>query len=514
MTSHLALGQVNFSEDIAPIIYNNCTSCHRPGEIAPFSLTNYSEVASWGSMIEYVIQIGYMPPWKPDREYSQFIGESGLTPQEVQLISDWVAAGVPQGDPALEPPLPSFPSGSQLGTPDLVLEMSEDYFIQGNNQDDYRVFVLPSGLTEDKEIAAVEFRPGNKQAVHHALLAYEINGQAAALDAQSAEYGYESFGDFGVPTQGSFTGYTPGIQPIFYPEGIGITLPAGADLLMQIHYAPLPTDESDRSLLNIFFKEPSDTILREVQRARITPFDLDGGWFSFSIPPDEVKSFHGTKTLTDDISLISIYPHAHYLGTDWEIYAETPTGDTINIIRIADWDFNWQGSYTFDRMKKIPAGAIMHINATYDNTSNNPFNPNNPPQTVRWGEGTADEMYLVGTNFVFYEEGDENIVIGSGSTTSLEEVESQSGSRLFSPFPNPAQDQVIMQYYLDESQSLKLELFDVKGNLIQTLSKEEKHLPGNHRIEFGVASLAAGVYVVRMSNANTVLATKSIVVSK
>ncbi|MEL6591990.1 MAG: hypothetical protein AAFQ68_17985, partial [Bacteroidota bacterium] len=233
--------QPTFSEDIAPIIYNNCTSCHRSGEIGPFPLTNYNEVASWASMIQYVTEIGYMPPWKPDREYSSFVGESGLNEQEIQLIADWVNAGSPQGDPSLEPPLPNFPSGSQLGTPDTVLTMAEEYIIPGNNEDEYRVFVLPTGLTEDKEIAAIEFRPGNTKAVHHALIAYEINGQAAALDAQSPGYGYEAFGDFGVPTQGNFTGYTPGIQSVKFPEGIGSILPAGADLLIQVHYAPLPS---------------------------------------------------------------------------------------------------------------------------------------------------------------------------------------------------------------------------------------------------------------------------------
>lgn len=183
----ISQAQVTYSEHIAPIIYNNCTSCHRQGEIGPMSFTNYNEVVAWAGMIQYTTEIRYMPPWQPDKTYSSFIGEKGLTDAEIQLIKDWVNAGVPQGDPALEPPLPVFPSGSQLGTPDLVLEMSESYFIEGNNTDDYRVFVLPTGLTQDKEIAAVEFRPGNSRAVHHALMAYEVNGAAAAQDAQTSD---------------------------------------------------------------------------------------------------------------------------------------------------------------------------------------------------------------------------------------------------------------------------------------------------------------------------------------
>lgn len=508
----LLSAQPNFSEDIAPIIYNNCTSCHRPGEIGPFSLTNYNEVAAWGSMIQYVTEIKYMPPWKPDREYSQFVGETGLSNQEIQLIADWVAAGSPQGDPNLEPPLPNFPAGSQLGLPDTVLEMAQDYTIAGNNQDDYRVFVLPTGLTEDKEIAALEFRPGNTRAVHHALIAYETNGQAAAMDAQSPGYGYASFGDFGVMVDGTFTGYTPGIQPIFFPEGIGTTLPKGADLLLQIHYAPLPTTETDRSLVNVFYKKEGDSIQRELERLPGTPFDLVGGFGSFVIPADTIITFEGTKTLVEDISLISVYPHSHYLGKDWELFALTPTNDTLHIIRIADWDFNWQGAYTFQRMKKIPAGSVIHIKASYDNTSSNPFNPNNPPQSVSWGEGTADEMYLVGMTYVPYQAGDENIVIGQGATTDLEAEMREEIGRLYLPYPNPSSEQVSLQYYLQVPQQISIELWDVKGRLCQTLTDQVLHPAGNHQLTFEVGSLAAGMYTLRLRNAEKVLSAKPLMV--
>ena len=505
--------QVNYSEHIAPIIYKNCTSCHREGEIAPFSLTNYEQVAAWGPTIQYVTEIKYMPPWKPDPSYSTFVGEQGLTEGEIQLIADWVSAGYPQGDPSLEPELPTFPEGSQLGIPDLVLTMEETYFIEGNNQDDYRVFVLPTGLTEDKEIAAIEFRPGNKRAVHHALLAYETEGAARAKDAETPEYGYESFGDFGVRTQGSFNGYTPGIQTILFPEGIGTTLPAGADLVIQVHYAPLSTDETDKSSLNIFYKKENDPIRRELLRNPVSPFDLDGGFLSFSIPPNELKSFHGTKAVEEDISLVSVYPHSHYLGKDWELYAETPTNDTINIIRINDWDFNWQGSYTFDRMKKIPAGSTIHINASYDNTLDNPFNPNNPPQTVTWGEGTTDEMYLVGMTYVPYLDGDENIVVGNDITTSNDKILQSKGNRMSLPYPNPAKEEVVLDYYLQQSELISIDLLDVKGALVKTLLRENKFPAGNHQLTFNVSQLPAGMYTLRMYNSEMLLA-KALIVSE
>ncbi len=499
-TFSLSQAQVTYSEHIAPIIYKNCTSCHRQGEIGPMPFTNYNEVMAWAGMIQYTTEIKYMPPWQPDKTFSTFVGEKGLTDAEIQLIKDWVAAGTPQGDPALEPPLPVFPSGSQLGSPDLVLEMSEDYFIEGNNTDDYRVFVLPTGLTQDREIAAIEFRPGNSKAVHHALIAYETNGAGAAMDAQTPEYGFESFGSFGVPTQGTFTGYTPGIQPLMYPEGVGITLPAGADLLVQVHYAPLPTDETDRSRVNIFFKDPTDTITREVQRPRITPFNLDGGFASFRIPPDTIIDFHGTWDVVDDISFISIYPHMHYLGKFWELFAVTPTNDTINIIRINQWDFNWQGAYTFDRMKKIPAGSVVHVNASYDNTANNPYNPSNPPVMVTWGEGTKDEMYLVGTEWVEYRAGDENIVIGGNVSTGLENVSIDLADKLYLPYPNPSSNKVSLNFYLKNGQPISIVLIDAKGSVAKSIISNTLYAPGNHKIVFNVDDLPAGTYTVRLNN--------------
>ncbi|MEM9822588.1 MAG: T9SS type A sorting domain-containing protein [Bacteroidota bacterium] len=513
LTVMSATAQVNFSEHIAEIIYEKCTSCHRPGEIAPFPLTNYEEVVAWSNMIQYVTEIKYMPPWKPDRDFSNFVGESGLTDEEIQLIADWVNAGSPEGDPNLAPSVPNFPSGSQLGTPDLVLEMTEDYFIEGNNQDDYRVFVLPTGLMEDKEIAAVEFRPGNNKAVHHALIAYETNGAAAALDAQSSGYGYESFGDFGVPVQGNFTGYTPGIRTVAFPPGIGTLLPAGADLLIQVHYAPLATNETDRSSLNIFFKEDSDPIQREVERMPVTPLHLDGGWSSFSIPPNEVKSFHGTRSVPEDVSLINVYPHSHYLGKDWEIFALSPTDDTINIIRIEEWDFNWQGAYTFNRMKKIPAGSVIHVNATYDNTASNPFNPSSPPQTVTWGEGTKDEMYLVGINGVPYQEGDEDIVIGGGISTSVENTIHTSGHQLLAPFPNPSDGEVLLRYYLNSPEKVSIDLVDIKGALAKSILRQIPVPSGAHQLAISVQDLPSGVYSIRLSSGGVVLS-QPLVISK
>src|SRR5688572_19115779 len=180
--SVLAFGQVTFTKDIAPIIYNNCTKCHRPNEIGPFSMTNYAEIAPWAPMIKYVTSIRYMPPWKADPHFSRFVGERVLTDEQIALIAEWADNGAPFGNASEEPPLPVFPTGSQVGTPDLVLTMTESFTHQGGNQDEYRVFVFPTGLTEDKQVATVELRPGNRKVLHHALFSFDVTGTAAALD--------------------------------------------------------------------------------------------------------------------------------------------------------------------------------------------------------------------------------------------------------------------------------------------------------------------------------------------
>ena len=514
------LSQVTFSEHIAPIIYDNCTSCHRAGEIGPMSLNNYEEVAEWANMIKYVTEIKYMPPWSPDATYSHFVNERVLSPEEIQLIADWVEAGAPEGDPAKAPPAPTFPSGSQIGVPDLVLEMEQEHFIKGNNQDDYRVFVIPTGFLEDKEIAAIEFRPDNKKAVHHVLMGYDISGRARARDAQSPEYGYFSFGDFGINEAVMLSwGYVPGNAPLVYPEGIGEVIPKGADFLIQVHYAPLPTDEVDKSSINIFFKKDHDPILRPVVKAWTLPFNLQGGWSSFLIYPNSKPTFVAkdffefdsfSPGVNYDVSLIGVQPHAHYLGESYEIFAVTPEKDTINIIRIPEWDFNWQGAYTLNKMIKIPKGSTWYTIATYNNTADNPANPSNPPKFVSWGEGTEDEMFLSFFHFVPYQEGDENIDLSNTNLVTSVQVSQSTKSMLYPPSPNPAIGDVALSFYLDQSEPLRFELFDVNGRMVRTIATQ-RWPKGGHRLTLPTQGLASGSYFVKMTGNNYQMSQKLII---
>ena len=418
------LGQaqsVTYHADVAPIIFNHCTECHREGEIGPMPLTTFAEVYAYGEFIEYVTATDYMPPWTPDESVSHFVGERVLTSAEKQILSDWVAQGKPEGDQADNPGIPTFPEGSQIGTPDMVLSMPEAYNHGGDMTDQYQVFVLPADPDNDLSIRALEVRPGNRNVAHHAILGLDISGTAANLDAQDPDLGYESFGSFGFTAESNFFGgWVPGALTVEYPPGIGRTVPAGADVLLQMHYGPSPIDESDQTEINVFFSQ--EPIEREVQTTYMGPQHLDDFFF---LPANQVRTFHGTMDVAADVSLISIVPHCHLIGVSWDVFATSPNNqDTIPLISIPSWDFNWQGFFTFPSLTKIPAGYTLHGIASYDNTSANPFNPNDPPQNVTFGEGTTDEMFFVFFDYVLYEEGDEQISLepaaNAGCTEDLD----------------------------------------------------------------------------------------------
>ena len=406
---------INYSEDISPFIYQQCTSCHRPTQIGAFlPLMNYSDVYSNRYWIAFAIEGNpeerhgdpIMPPWPPDRNYSSFIGERYLTDDQVHAFLDWMDAGAPQGDPTLEAELPEFQEGSSIGEPDLVFQLAEPYFIEGNGQDDYRCFVIPTNFIEDKEIAAIEFRPDNEEAVHHSIITIVPSGYADEIDQSYPGYGYECYGGFNLDILTPLVdGYAPGMITTTYPEGVGDIIPANSDLIVQMHYAPLFTDQQDQSSINIFFKnEPIERQVQHLQHAN--PY--------FVLPPHQIVEVKDSLYVPTDLSLIQILPHSHLLGKSWEIFSVSAVNDTTNIIKINNWDFDWQSFYTPAYMLPITAGSMIYMNAVYDNTSQNPNNPSNPPQYVFWGDGTQDEMFFVAFRFLSYEDGDELIYLGPG----------------------------------------------------------------------------------------------------
>ena len=499
-------GQITFAEHIAPLIYSNCTECHRQGEIGPMPLSNYEEIKNWGEMIEYVTSIRYMPPWKPDRKFSKFLGERYLKEDEIQMISEWVADGMPRGDVAMEPNPPTFPSGSQVGEPDLVLSFKEPYTHKGNNQDQYQVFVLPTGLSEDRVLKAIELRPGNRRIVHHALFGSDITGEARILDEETPAYGYTNFGDFGVDLADNYPGYVPGAKPRVYPENVGQVLQAGSDLLIQMHYAPVPSDEQDSSTVNIFFADEEETIDRFVQFQVMLPFGRTLTNGPFFINANQKKTFHGVWTIPKKVSVLGVGPHMHLLGRDWTVLAISPEGDTTNMINIPDWDFNWQGFYFFPKYMVLDRGTQIHAYATYDNTTNNPSNPNNPPKWVSWGEGTEDEMYYLPFAFLDYRAGDENVSFEDEVVTSNENVSIHfPENKFYNIFPNPAKENITVGFSLKEHESIQMEVLDINGRVVLRPINNYFYNAGRHQARVDISQLSSGVYVLNIKGRKFVM---------
>ncbi len=477
-----------WSSRIASIVYAKCTPCHRPGEIAPFGLTSYDEVASSALQIKAVTQSRYMPPWKPAHEWGEFMGDRSLSDDEVSAIARWVDAGAPPGNLAEAPSLPEFPKGSQLGTPDMVLEMSEEWHVEGNNRDVYRYFVLPTNLLENKAVKALEFRPGNPKVVHHVLYFLDTTGTARAKDAADPAPGYAGFGDPGFESAASYLGWVPGSQMRFYPESIGAQMFKGSDLVIQVHYAPSPVAQTDRSHVNVFFQNNPNP--RVVQEFSLNPLYLREGLFL--IPANQVRSYSSAITIPFNVSIIAVAPHMHLLGINARAFAVTPQGDTIGLIRINDWDFNWQGSYAFKKPIVVPGGSQLVYEASYDNTANNPLNPNSPPKLVGWGESTSDEMLLCYFHWLPYQPGDENLSMET-IPTSVQEMEPKPVFDV-TLWPNPATSHATLAFTLNGVEDLDVTITDAMGSTILQPHAQAPFQNGRHVLDINVNALSSGAY--------------------
>ncbi|HUM46974.1 MAG TPA: T9SS type A sorting domain-containing protein, partial [Chitinophagales bacterium] len=421
------------------------------------------------------------------------ISERILEQSEIDLLSAWVDAEGPAGDTTLAPVAPIFSTGSQLGTPSSVLTMLEPFTIPGDYTDHYQVFVLPANLLIDRDVTAIEFRPGNAKVVHHVFIYTCEDGSAAALDATTPEYGYPSFGGAGEGVNADFLGlYAPGLQARFYPPGSGVKFKAGTDVLIQVHYAPVTQEATDQSSVNIFYTSQTD--LRKVKAKRVGEQYITEP--VFFIPKNKVLTFHNIYPLDTTYSIFSIAPHMHLIGKDFKIWAETPDGDSIPLINIPKWDFNWQMLYSYPFMIKLPEGTQIYSEASYDNTENNPNNPNNPPLNIGYGESSKDEMFKYFMNLLPYMPGDEDIVLDSSwhpvGVAPIEGI--VTTPQLYGPSPNPATHEVALTYYLPTSTSFALYVYDLSGRLVTTVKEAAITGAGMHKNVIDVSSFMPGTY--------------------
>jgi peroxiredoxin len=390
---------VTFSRDVMPILQNRCQECHRPGEVGPFSLMTYKQAVKWGEDLKEYTQNRKMPPWKPVDDHGTFRDTRRLSEQEIATIARWVDAGMPEGDPKDLPPAKKFPEGWQLGEPDLTLTLPEEMTIGANGRDLFRVFVLPTNLSEDKFISAIEVRPGNKRVVHHTLNFLDTLGRGKKLeeeerqrvkkpDEQDHGPGYTvAMGVGFFPPSGQLGGWAPGNVLRRLPDGVGYVLPKGSDLVLQIHYHRTGKVEMDQTRIGLYFAQKPVT-------ERLQPMVVPG--LFLQIPPgDPHFKVQGSITMNQDATLHHITPHMHLLGREIKCTMITPDGKQRELIAIKDWDYNWQETYFFKEPIKVTKGTRFDIEAIYDNSENNPLNPNSPPKPVRFGEQTTNEMCFV-----------------------------------------------------------------------------------------------------------------------
>jgi mono/diheme cytochrome c family protein len=383
---------VTYTKDIAPILWKHCAECHRPGQVAPFALLTYHEAAKRARHIKQITASRRMPPWKPEPGCGEFIGARRLSDHDIRLLARWADSGAKEGDPKDLPAAPTFSHGWPLGPPDLVLKMSEPFTVPAGGGDVYRCFVLPTNLTEDKSVAAVDIKPGNRKVVHHVNVYVDTKGKARKLDSADPGPGYASFGSPGFPVAGRLGGWAPGAVLTPFPPGTGKPLPKGSDIVLQIHYHQTGKAETDQSTVGVYFtKGPAPKLVRGIMLAATT--NAPRGINPIRIPPGEKHHrIYAWLTVPVDVHALGVAPHMHYLGREMKVTATFPDGHLTTLIWIKDWDFNWQGLYRYKQPIALPKGTKIEMEAFFDNSADNPMNPNNPPKLVHGGNRTTDEM--------------------------------------------------------------------------------------------------------------------------
>lgn len=424
---------VTWSEHVAPIVYANCTPCHRPGQSGSFNLLSYLDAVKKAKLIKFVTQTGYMPPWPADASYTHFIGERVLNASDITIIKHWVDQGMPRGDSLKEPAAPQFYSGSYFRRPDLVIKPREAVVIKGNGTDVFLIMKYPYQIEKDTIIDFVEFVPHQRKLVHHVnghLVSYDANRKFNYFDGISVHSDTRAqlmdvyrdmhipYTNPGRPTFPTLTPntvyYLPGYIPPTYPKEVGgyRFKKNGLFLLNNIHYGPSNQDLLDSSYINVFYRK--SPIERPITEAQLGTFGISKIEPELIIPANEIKTFQTQTTLPKSISMLSVNPHMHLIGKTFWAFALKPNGDTIPLIRIKKWDFRWQYYYTFKRPVKLEAGTIIKVFGTYDNTNSNPNNPFHPPRTITQGNGvesmkTSEEMFQFIFTYIPYKEGDEKM---------------------------------------------------------------------------------------------------------
>ncbi|MBK9254782.1 MAG: hypothetical protein IPM42_04780 [Saprospiraceae bacterium] len=399
---------LTYYKDVRPIILRHCVACHYSGGPAPFTLESYEDVRKRSKFISYVTSIGYMPPWKADPHFRTFRNERIISKEEIEILLKWSTGSLKKGkSPGKKK------SNNQLDSPrkkaDLEIVMKSSYKIPADNNDDFRFFHIPTNLKSDKYITGIEFVPGNKKRVHHSRIMVDTTNRLSDINGLSetdtAVYKFQKY-----PLADEFLyGWVPGNFVFRFPKGFGKKIKRNSDILLNMHYAPSTINEEDQSMVRLYLDDLQN-IKREVKTFILRETNISNQ--PFFIPAESAPTFYmSSGVIKEDLSLLTIQPHAHLLGKSFRAFAITSEGDLIPLIKIDKWDFNWQTTYQFEKLIHIPKGSVILMEGQYDNTAENPYNPFNPPRNVGYGWRTVDEMMNLIIYFVDYQINDENLLL-------------------------------------------------------------------------------------------------------
>ncbi len=382
--AEVAASRPTFHKDVAPILWKNCASCHRPGQVGPFPLLSYRDAAKRASFLKDVTSSRRMPPWKPQPGHGIFHDDPRLSAKEIATIASWSVSGAPEGDPSDAHEPPKFTEGWHLGDPDLILTMPEPFTVPADGGDIYRAFVLPMSQDRDRTVEAVEFRPGNRRVVHHVRIFTEGDEAIRKKDREDQGPGFRSPSGGNDLNRPGLAEWLPGTTPRVWPEGIGKVVRAGTDLVIVTHYHAVGKAEVDRSSIGLYFRDSPSA--RRVAGIPLSTAKID-------IPAGEKRHKISLQAVMPaDARAYGVIPHGHYLLREMKLTATLPDGRVQPMLWITDWDFDWQGQYQYVAPVRLPKGTILRLTAYYDNSAENPRNPNSPPIRVRYGAGSKDEM--------------------------------------------------------------------------------------------------------------------------
>jgi len=411
ITTLQAQTSTTWEKDIACIVHSHCGNCHGSGGIAPFPLSSYHQVKKQGIGVKLAVQSNHMPPWPAGDGQPHLAQSKSLTTQEKQLLVDWVNNGMPAGDTSLAPPPPTATSGVVLTQPDFVLTIPT-YTVPTSSNDTYRCFAVANPTAFSQTIKALEVVPGNRQIVHHVLVFYDPTNTPLQLDAADPAPGYASFGGTGSSQSKLIGAWVPGQEAYFTPPTTGFSVQGQGCYILQVHYPVSSVGQQDSTSLRV---QLSPIPLRSlmIQSPLNHQQSLING--PLVVPANQVKTFRAQYTVPGAVTVFGITPHAHLVCTSLSAWAELPNGDSVPLIHIPKWDFHWQMSYSFREALVLPTGTKLKGKGTYDNTFNNPRNPNFPPQTVTAGEGTSDEMMLFYVHYSPRQAGDNGWILDTAT---------------------------------------------------------------------------------------------------